>query len=183
MFDLVNKIISVVLLSSVIFFSVVFIGDKLYYFGYYDVTAVEDSYPLIFDPTKVAKSKKKGLEDILPLLASADTDTGSKLFRSQCATCHYVDPTKGIKNAPNLWQIVNRDKGSSDYANYSDGLKNFGGKWDYASLNQFLYKPKGYIKGTKMAYAGVRNTEERANIVAYLRTLNDAPAPLPTTAE
>jgi cytochrome c len=79
--------------------------------------------------------------------------------------------------------VVNREKAHvTDYA-YSDALKAKGGTWSYDSLNQFLYQAKVYIPGTKMNFAGFKTAQERANIVAYMRTLSDSPAPLPESAK
>ena len=87
------------------------------------------------------------------------------------------------KVGPALWNIVNADKGAVDGFSYSGALVAFGGQWDYAALNAFLYKPKAYISGTKMNFAGLKKPSDRANMIAYLRQQADAPAALPTDAE
>ncbi len=70
-----------------------------------------------------------------------------------------------------------------DGFNYSDALVGMGGAWDYEALNAFLYKPKAYIKGTKMNFAGLKKPSDRANMIAYLRSLADTPVALPTQAQ
>jgi cytochrome c len=84
------------------------------------------------------------------------------------------------KVGPALWGIVNKAKASDDGFAYSAALAGFGGAWDYQSLNAFLAKPKAYISGTKMNFAGLKKPEDRANMVAWLRTMADSQAPLPT---
>lgn len=124
----------------------------------------------------------KGPEPILALLASADVAAGEKLAK-KCTACHVFDAGGANKVGPALWNIVNADKGAVDGFGYSNALAEFGGAWDYASLNLFLAKPKAYISGTKMNFAGLKKPSDRANMIAYLRAKADAPAPLPTDAE
>ena len=82
-----------------------------------------------------------------------------------------------------MWNIVNADKGAVDGFGYSAALADFGGQWDYAALNAFLAKPKAYISGTKMNFAGLKKPQDRANMIAYLRQQASAPAALPTAEQ
>ncbi|MEK9789352.1 MAG: cytochrome c family protein [Alphaproteobacteria bacterium] len=133
--------------------------------------------------TAVAEAPKAtGPEPILALLASADAIAGEKLAK-KCTACHVFDQGGANKVGPALWNIVNADKGAVDGFSYSGALVDFGGQWDYAALNAFLYKPKAYISGTKMNFAGLKKPSDRANMIAYLRQQADAPAALPTDAE
>lgn len=126
-----------------------------------------------------------GPEPIAPLLASADVGAGEKVFK-KCAACHTTEEGGANKVGPNLWNIVNRPVASGDGFNYSASLTEFSSGnsvvWDYAHLNGFLLKPKAYVKGTSMGFAGLKKVEDRANIVAYLRTFASSPAPLPEAA-
>lgn len=121
-------------------------------------------------------------EPVLALLANADIAKGEQSAKV-CATCHSF--AKGGANAigPGLWGVVNHDKGAHAGFAYSDGLKNMDGVWSYANLNKFLWKPKAYVEGTKMNFVGLKKPEDRANVIAYLRTLSDAPAALPSAAQ
>lgn len=130
---------------------------------------------------KVGADETDSLDPIEPLLASADPEAGQKVIK-KCLQCHTVD--KGGKNkvGPNLWNIVDAPYGKVDGFSYSAALKeeaSQGKKWDYESLNGFLHKPKKYLKGTKMAFVGLKKAKDRANLIAYLRSLSDSPAPLP----
>jgi cytochrome c len=127
-------------------------------------------------------TKKAGpaYDPIASLLANADLDAGIKVAK-KCASCHTFEKGGKKKVGPNLYNIVNGAMAKIDGFAYSAALKSFAGdkNWDYAALNGFLYKPKKYVKGTAMGFAGLKKTEDRANIIAYLRSLSDSPAPLP----
>jgi len=119
--------------------------------------------------------------DITTILASADVAKGEKQIKA-CAACHSFE--KGGKNkvGPNLYNIVNKPKGAADGYAYSKALAAMaadGQKWDYQSLSEFFRKPKEYMPGTKMAYAGIKKPEKRADLIMYLRSLSDSPAEVP----
>ena len=120
-----------------------------------------------------------GPEPILALLAGADLGAGEKLSK-KCSACHVFDAGGQNKVGPALWNVVNRPLGASEGYAYSDALAGFGGAWDYAALNAFLAKPKGYISGTKMNFAGLKKPEDRANLIAWMRAKADSPAALPS---
>ncbi len=119
---------------------------------------------------------------IAVLLQSADAEAGAGQFK-KCGACHSGDKDGKNGAGPVLWDVVNRPIASvADFA-YSSGMKEFsqGGSvnWDYEHLNGFLTNPKGYVAGTSMGFAGLKDPEARAELIAYLRTLSDNPAPLP----
>jgi cytochrome c len=120
-----------------------------------------------------------GPEPIMALLASADLGAGEKLSK-KCSACHVFDAGGRNKTGPALWNAVNRPLGASEGYAYSDALAGFGGAWDYAALNAFLAKPKGYISGTKMNFAGLKKPKDRANLIAWMRAKADSPAALPS---
>ena len=124
----------------------------------------------------------KGPEPIMALLASADALAGQKLAK-KCTACHVFDKGGANKVGPALWNIVNAQKGAVGGFSYSSALSEFGGEWDYVALNAFLAKPKAYIKGTKMNFAGLKKPTDRANMIAYLRQQADSAVALPTDAE
>ncbi|MCB1492587.1 MAG: cytochrome c family protein [Rhodobiaceae bacterium] len=133
--------------------------------------------------TATAEAPKE--ETPLPvLLASADPAAGEKVAK-KCASCH--DFTNGGPNkvGPNLWGVVNRNIGAHEGFQYSDSMGGEAAKdgtWTFEHLFHFLADPKGYVPGTKMAFAGIKKPEDRADLLAYLRTLSDSPAPLPEPA-
>jgi cytochrome c len=122
-------------------------------------------------------------QPILDLIASADAAKGQQIAKV-CASCHNLE--KGGPNgamAPNLAGVVGRAKGSHPGFEYSDAMKKKGGDWTYEDLNQFLWKPQGFVSGTKMTFAGLKKPEERAAVIAYLRSLSDSPPALPAQDE
>ena len=116
--------------------------------------------------------------DIVALIAMGDIATGEKVFK-KCAACHSI--VKGGKNniGPALYNVVGRDVGAvSDYK-YSKALAAYGKAWTFEELNGYLLKPAKWIKGTKMAFAGLRKEKDRASVILYLNQNSDNPLPLP----
>ncbi len=119
--------------------------------------------------------------DVAPIatrLASADAEKG-KVGTKACQACHSFDKGGPNKMGPDLWEIVERPKGSHEGFDYTGAMKAKGGAWTYEDLDHFLTKPGDFVKGTKMAFQGISSPQERANVIAYLRTLSDSPKPLP----
>jgi cytochrome c len=112
------------------------------------------------------------------LLAAADATKGAAEAKA-CAACH--DFTKGgpNKTGPGLWDIVGRKPASHEGYAYSDGMKAQTVDWTYEHLNEFIKNPKAAVPGTKMAFGGIKNDAKRANLIAYLASLSDAPKPFP----
>ena len=113
------------------------------------------------------------------LLAAASVENGEKAAK-KCAACHSFDKGGANKVGPALWGVVNRPIGAHEGFSYSPALAEKSSEtWDYEHLDQFLASPKGYAPGTKMSFAGISKVAERADVIAYLRSLADEPAPLP----
>ena len=113
------------------------------------------------------------------LLAKADAKKGEGLMKP-CSACHSFEKGGANKVGPALWGVVNSQIGSHvpGFA-YSDSLKGKGGTWTYDNLDHFIAAPKAFASGTKMAFGGEKDAGKRADIIAYLRSLADTPAPLP----
>ncbi|MBH68257.1 MAG: cytochrome c family protein [Rhodospirillaceae bacterium] len=124
------------------------------------------------------------LEPVLGLLDSADSVAGQKVFK-KCAACHSVTNGGKHKLGPNLYEVVNSKIGSKAGFGYSKAMRDFtnADNWNYAALNGFLKKPKEYMPGTKMGFAGIKKVSDRASVIAYLRSLAETPVPLPTPEE
>jgi cytochrome c len=129
-----------------------------------------------------AAAGPKGPEPIMALIATADIAKGEKLSKA-CAACHSFDKGGPNKVGPNLYAVMGGPLAHIAGFEYSVALKEHGGTWDYDAMNHFLYKPKDYIKGTKMNYAGLKKPEDRAAIIAWLRTQGSSGYALPTDAQ
>jgi len=115
--------------------------------------------------------------DIMALFTSVNSSDGEKVFK-KCAACHSVTKDGGNKIGPALYNVINRQAGSlSDYK-YSKGMIAYGKKWTPQEMDGFLENPKGWVKGTKMSYAGLKKPEERAALILYLNKNNDNPLSL-----
>jgi cytochrome c len=128
--------------------------------------------------TKSTNTYEEDKVDITALMAMGDIVSGQKIFK-KCAACHSIN--KGGKNniGPALYNVVGRKVGGvSDYK-YSKALMAYNKEWTFEELNGFLIKPSKWIKGTKMAYAGLRKEKDRASVIKYLNQNSDNPVPLP----
>tara|TARA_A100000164_G_scaffold354541_1_gene362196 strand:+ start:400 stop:939 length:540 start_codon:yes stop_codon:yes gene_type:complete len=116
--------------------------------------------------------------DISALMAMGDVASGEKIFK-KCAACHSI--VKGGKNniGPALYNIVGRKTGVVKDYKYSKALASYDKEWTFEELNGYLIKPAKWIKGTKMAFAGLRKEKDRASVIKYLNQNSDDPLPLP----
>ncbi len=142
----------------------------------------EDAFPVQVAEQPAQQTEQAAapaqVEPIAPLLASADVQAGQAVAK-QCAACHTFDKGGPNRVGPNLWGVVGGDKAHAQGFNYSQAMQSAEGAWTYDDLNKFLANPKAAVPGTRMAYAGVKKTQDRANLVAWLRTQSDNPPPLP----
>ena len=123
---------------------------------------------------------EKALEvvDIKALLAMGNLAHGEKVFK-KCSACHMI--AAGGKNmiGPNLWGVIGRTAGSVNDYKYSKAMVAYAKEWSFEEMNSYLIKPQAYIKGTKMAFAGLRKEKDRASVILYMNSKGDNPKPLP----
>ncbi len=173
-----NKVFAALLAAAFVVLGVNFLAEELFHSN----TPDKPGYALEGGATEEATTAAAAptVESVDALLASADLAAGEKAGK-KCAACHNFAEGAGNKVGPGLYGIVNRAIGVADGFGYSSAMKAYGaGKtWTYDELNGFLFKPKAHIKGTSMGFAGIKKTEQRAALIAYLRSLSADPAPLP----
>ena len=174
-----NKIIVSIILAVVLFLGINKITDVIYY-----VEKPKKSAYLVDSITSVASttnneesSADAGTGDIMALFASVNASDGAKIFK-KCAACHSIAQGGANKIGPALWGVLGRKAGSiSDYK-YSKAMIAYGKPWSFEEMNGFLLKPKDWIKGTKMSFAGLKNEKERAAVILYMNENSDNPLPI-----
>ncbi|MER9334243.1 ankyrin repeat domain-containing protein [Mesorhizobium sp. M0293] len=122
---------------------------------------------------------RPALAPISARLASANAESGKEIFGRTCGVCHLAAPGVKISKKANLWGIVGRRKASQGDVEYSSSLKDAGGDWTFEELNFFISNPALTLPGTDMIFPGLQDEKQRADVIAYLRTLSDTPPPLP----
>jgi len=177
----INKILASIIVAIIIFVIIGFVGNFVVRINYdetqetaYKIDIAEPSA----DSTTQIVTNDEMVEAISPLLVGASLEKGEKIFK-KCGACHNNKKDSKSKIGPNLWELINRQKANVSGFAYSKALSGFGGKWTFEELNRFLYKPKDYIKGTKMNFSGLSNVEDRADLILWLRQYSDNPVPLP----
>jgi cytochrome c len=149
------------------------------------VKPAKPGYEITLQDQPARTDQKAPAEPEVPieqLLAKADLGRGENSAK-KCAACHTFN--KGGRNlvGPNLWGIIGRPRASEAGFNYSAAMKSKGGNWTIEELNQFINNPKGSVPGTNMTFGGIQRPSERADLISYLNSLSDNPAPLPKAAE
>ena len=116
-------------------------------------------------------------ENIMALFASASAAEGAKVFK-KCAACHSIKEGGANKIGPALWGVLGRTAGSVPGYKYSKAMAAHGKNWSFEEMNGFLIKPKDWIKGTKMSFAGLKNAKDRAAVILYMNENTNSPLPL-----
>ena len=174
----INKIIAAVLLIALLTIGIAKISDLVFYVKKPDTPGYK--VEVIEKTENKTENKKVNFEevDISKLLALGSVDHGEKVFK-KCSACHSIVKGGGNNIGPALYNVVGRDIASiSDYK-YSKAMMNYEKKWTFEELNGYLRKPQKYIKGTKMAFAGLRKEKDRASVILYLNNNSDSPLELP----
>jgi len=130
------------------------------------------------EPVATGTPSQAGPGAIEPLLAHADSTKGADVFK-KCASCHTIDKGGANRVGPNLYGVVGAPKAHHPGYAYSAPMSQKGGTWSYEDLNTYLYSPRDFVPGTKMSFAGLKNDQDRADLIAYLRAQSDQPIPLP----
>lgn len=173
-----NKIAAAFLTTALVFIGIKELGNAVYHVDKLEKSAYKiEGVEQTASATSTEAKAEKGLAPITPLLASASIEAGAKVFK-KCAACHSIDKGGANKVGPALWGVVNRKVGGLEGFKYSAAVSGYGKNWTFEELNGFLHKPLKYIKGTKMGFAGLKKDKDRADVIAYMNSKSDAPAPL-----
>jgi len=173
-----NKIIVSIVFAVILIIGINKIADSIYYVEKPEKSAyqVESVTTVASTTASEINSENSGSENIMALFASASAAEGAKVF-SKCKSCHSIAKGGGNKIGPALWGVLGRKAGSlSDYK-YSKAMSAYGKSWSFEEMDGFLAKPKEWIKGTKMSYAGLKNAKDRAALILYMNENTDSPLP------
>ena len=172
-----NKIIVSIVLAIILISGINKITEVIY--------NVEKPEKSAYQVAEVADSAESGeetststdSENIMAIFASTSASEGEKVFK-KCAACHSINQGGKNKIGPALWSVLGRKAGSlSDYK-YSKAMAAYAKPWTFDEMNGFLIKPKEWIKGTKMSFAGLKSSKERAAVILYMNANTDNPLPL-----
>jgi cytochrome c len=179
----VNKIFGAILASALIFFGLPQLANAVLGGGGHHGKHHEVKFAYAPE-LKLEAGQSNGdsaSADLGTLLAAANPD-GGKRRTALCASCHSFEKGGPNLQGPNLYGVVGAPVANHAGFTYSAALKAFGGAWTYERLNEFLKQPQKAVPGTAMSFAGIAKPEQRAEVLAYLRTLSDAPVDFPAPA-
>lgn len=172
-----NKILGAVLGVAIFVFAITLVSDIVFA----PKPLQTPGFVVATDGAAATGTAAAAVAPIAERLASADAAAGEKAAKV-CASCHNFDAAGTNKVGPGLWGVIGRKPGSHPGFSYSAGMTGFGeanAAWTYEMLDAYLTDPKKEVPGNKMAFAGLKKPDVRADVIAYLRSLSDAPAPLP----
>ena len=171
----INKILTAVLVVFLVIFGIGKISDIVFYVEKPNTSAYKVEFAEI-DQTKASSSVQT--VDIAALLTLGTVEHGQKVFK-KCSACPSIK--KGGRNniGPALYNVLGRNMGALEDYKYSKALIAFGKDWTFDEMNNFLIKPTTYIKGTKMAFAGLKKEKDRASVILYMNANSDSPLDLP----
>ena len=174
----INKIVAAILLVALLFIGIGKLSNVIFYVEKPDKPGYEVNVEQKLSSTITDTVTEEKKVDIAALMALGDIAAGEKIFK-KCAACHSINKGGAHNIGPALYNVVGRKIGGESEYKYSKALLAYGKNWNYEELNGFLLKPSKWIKGTKMAYAGLRKEKDRASIIKYLNQNSDNPLPLP----
>ncbi len=171
----INKIIAAVLVVFVVVFGISKISNIIYHVEKPNKSAYQVE---LLTASTSDSSNTASTVDISALLAMGSVDHGQKVFK-KCSACHSVKKNGKNKIGPALYNIIGRNMAGLENYKYSKALIDFGKSWTFDEMNSFLIKPQSYIKGTKMAFAGLKKEKDRASVILFMNQNSDNPLPLP----
>ena len=176
-----NKIIAAVLLTALIIIGIGKFTDILFHVekpkeSAYKIEGLEEASSSA--SSSAVETKVVEVVDIKAILAAGDLGHGEKVFK-KCSACHMIASDGKNMIGPNLWSVIGRTAGSVSNYKYSKAMIAYGKEWTFEEMNSYLIKPQAYIKGTKMAFAGLRKEKDRASVILFMNSKSSSPKPLP----
>ena len=174
-----NKIIGAILLTALIVIGLGKFTDLLFHVDKPEQSAYKiEGLETVISSSADQIEKIEQKVDINQLLAMGNIAHGEKVFK-KCSACHMVASDGKNMIGPNLWSVFGRTAGSvSDYK-YSKAMVAYGKEWTFEEMNSYLIKPQAYVKGTKMAFAGLRKEKDRASVILFMNSKSSSPKMLP----
>ena len=176
----INKIVAAILLIALLIIGIGKISDLVFHVDKPEIAGYKVEVSENGTSGQLVDDKIEQVEevDISSLLALGDLTHGEKIFK-KCSACHSINKGGENKIGPALYNVLGRQVGGVSNYKYSSALVEYGKSWTFEEMNGFLKKPATYIKGTKMAFAGLRKEKDRASVIIYLNQNSDSPIPLP----
>ena len=171
-----NKIIVSIVLAVILVLGINKIADVIFFVEKPENSAYQVATVTTAASTASAETSS-GTGDIMAIFASTSAAEGAKVFK-QCLACHSIAEGGKNKIGPALWGVLGRQAGSLPDYKYSKAMAAHGKKWSFEEMNGFLLKPKNWIKGTKMSYAGLKKEKDRAAVILYMNENTNNPLPL-----
>ena len=174
-----NKIFVSILFAIILVIGINKVTDVIFYVEKPEKSAYQVASVTTVASTTSAEtgSTNSEEENIMALFASASAAEGAKVFK-KCAACHSIKEGGANKIGPALWGVLGRTAGSVPGYKYSKAMAAHGKNWSFEEMNGFLIKPKDWIKGTKMSFAGLKNVKDRAAVILYMNENTNSPLPL-----
>ncbi len=172
-----NKIIVSITLALILIIGINKLTDVIYFVEKPEKSAYQIESVTTVASTTANETSSADSENIMALFASTNASEGAKVFK-KCAACHSISKGGGNKIGPALWGVMGRSAGAIADYKYSKAMAAHKQKWTFDEMNGFLIKPKDWIKGTKMSFAGLKNAKDRAAVILYMNENSDSPLPL-----
>ena len=171
----INKIVAAVLVVFLVVFGIGKISDMVFHVEKPNTSAYKVE---ISTASSTEDSNTQQLVDVTTLLAMGNLDEAKKVWK-KCSACHSIKKDGKNKIGPALYNVLGRNVAALNDYKYSKAFETYGKSWTFEEMNGFLTKPQAYIKGTKMAFAGLKKEKDRASIILFLNQNSDNPLPLP----
>ena len=174
-----NKIIVSIVFAVILVLGINKVTDVIFYVEKPEKSAYQVASVTTVANTTSTETSSTNSEtgNIMALFASTSAAEGAKVFK-KCAACHSIKEGGANKIGPALWGVLGKTAGSVPGYKYSKAMAAHGKNWSFEEMNGFLIKPKDWIKGTKMSFAGLKNAKDRAAVILYMNENTNSPLPL-----